>query len=105
MRVLTENTVFNGTRLVKTGARHGQGSAGDALGPVSGIVFQRPGHKTTYVAGDTVWNEHIETVLTEYRPDLIVLNAGYVGASVRERQSSWARRMSSAPTELHPKRL
>ncbi|WP_119157270.1 MBL fold metallo-hydrolase [Caldimonas tepidiphila] len=81
VRVLGENTVFKGTRLSKTGGQHGDDRtmavAGELLGSVSGVVFQRPGHKTVYVAGDTVWNRHVEDALRQYRPDVIVLNTGY----------------------------
>lgn len=81
VRVLTENTVFEGTRLSKTGGQHGDdkamAAAGELLGSVSGIVFQRPGHKTIYVAGDTVWNRHVEAALQQYKPDVILLNTGY----------------------------
>ncbi|MYZ52261.1 MBL fold metallo-hydrolase [Malikia spinosa] len=81
VRVLTESTVFNGTRLSKTGGQHGDDKtmavAGELLGSVSGVVFQRPGHKTVYVAGDTVWNRHVEDALQQYKPDVIILNTGY----------------------------
>jgi len=82
VRVLTENTVFEGTRLSKTSGQHGsdammQSPLGALLGTVSGVVFQRSGHKTVYVAGDTVWNHHVEGAIRGYRPDVIVLNAGY----------------------------
>jgi L-ascorbate metabolism protein UlaG (beta-lactamase superfamily) len=81
VRVLTENTVFNGTRLSKTGGQHGDDKtmavAGKVLGQVSGVVFQRPGHKTVYVAGDTVWNAHVESAIKLYQPDVIILNTGF----------------------------
>ena len=81
VRVLTESTVFNGTRLSKTGGQHGDDKtmavAGELLGSVAGVVFQRPGHKTVYVAGDTVWNRHVEDALQQYKPDVIILNTGY----------------------------
>lgn len=82
VRVLTENTVFKGTRLSKTGGQHGdnaimQGPVGEILGTVSGVVFQRPGHKSVYVAGDTVWNRHVEEAIGKYQPDVIILNTGY----------------------------
>ena len=82
VRVLTENTIFEGTRLSKTSGQHGsdammQSPLGSILGTVSGVDFQRPGHKTVYIAGDTVWNDHVEEAIRDYRPDVIVLNAGY----------------------------
>lgn len=80
VRVLTDDTVFNGTRLSRTGGQHGSDKVVAEialLGKVSGVVFQRPGYKTLYVAGDTVWNRHVEQALSKYQPDVIVLNTGY----------------------------
>jgi L-ascorbate metabolism protein UlaG (beta-lactamase superfamily) len=81
VRLLTQSTEFNGTRRTRTGGQHGDDKAiavaGEVLGKVSGVVFQRLGYKTVYVAGDTVWNAHVETAIRQYRPDVIVLNTGY----------------------------
>lgn len=81
VRVLTQRTEFNGTRLIRTDGQHGDdkaiAAAGEVLGKVSGLVFLRPGYKTVYVAGDTVWNAHVEAAIRQYRPDVIVLNTGY----------------------------
>lgn len=82
VRVLTESTEFKGARLSKTGGQHGddkmmQGELGNLLGTASGVVFQRPGHKTVYVAGDTVWNHQVEEAIGKYQPDVIILNTGY----------------------------
>jgi L-ascorbate metabolism protein UlaG (beta-lactamase superfamily) len=82
VRVLTEDTVFNGTRLSRTGGQHGEAKmmtdpVGKLLGTVSGVVFQRPEHKTVYVAGDTVWNRPVEEAIQKYQPEVIILNTGY----------------------------
>ncbi|HEX8703460.1 MAG TPA: MBL fold metallo-hydrolase [Myxococcaceae bacterium] len=81
VRVLTEDTVFLGTRLSKTGGQHGDGKLmtdlGKLLGKVSGVVFQHPGYKTVYVAGDTVWNRQVEEAIQKYQPEVIILNTGY----------------------------
>ncbi len=81
VRVLGSDTQFNGTRLIRTGGQHGDdriiAALGDALGTVSGVVFQRPGHETVYVAGDTVWNPVVEGAIRQHQPDVIVLNTGY----------------------------
>lgn len=81
VRVLTKDTLFNGTRLSPTGGQHGDdktiAAAGELLGQVIGVVFQRPGHKTVYVAGDTVWNSQVEGATKQYQPDVIILNTGY----------------------------
>lgn len=80
VRVLTDDTVFNGTRLSRTGGQHGNDKmVADLpiLGKVSGVVFQRLGYKTVYLAGDTVWNRQVEEAISKYQPDVIILNTGY----------------------------
>lgn len=81
VRVLGSDTVFNGTRLIRTGGQHGtdahMAKLGAALGTVSGIVFERQGHETVYVAGDTIWRPEVEAAVQQYLPDVIVLNTGF----------------------------
>lgn len=80
VRVLTRDTVFNGTQLSITGGQHGDDQAIAAfpsLGQVMGVVFQRPGHETVYLAGDTIWNAQVEDSIQQYQPDVIILNTGY----------------------------
>jgi len=82
VRILTEDTVFKGTHLHKTGGQHGTDALmasqiGPLLGEAMGIVFTRPGSATVYVAGDTIWNSKVEAAITSYRPDAIVLNTAY----------------------------
>jgi L-ascorbate metabolism protein UlaG (beta-lactamase superfamily) len=80
VRVLTEASEFNGVALSKTAGQHGTDAAYDAigeiLGQVCGVVFRHPEEKTLYVAGDTIWNHHVEEALARYQPEVIVLNAG-----------------------------
>lgn len=83
VRVLGENTTFNGTRLGKTGGQHGTDSMmkvqplAKLLGDASGIVFERAGHKKVYIAGDTIWNGQVEDAIKKHQPDVIILNTGY----------------------------
>lgn len=84
VRLLTQaGSTFNGTTLYKTGGQHGSDAMyavpqlKQLLGEAMGIVFQQPGYKTVYVAGDTIWRDDVEAALTRYQPDVIVLNTGY----------------------------
>ena len=83
VRVLTSSTEFKGTKLIKTAAKHGTDQMyavpqmAKTLGQVMGIVFSRPGYKTTYVAADTIWTPDVEATIRQYQPDVIVLNTGY----------------------------
>lgn len=82
VRVLGADSDFRGVRLSRTDGQHGSDATlavrGKQLGKVSGVVLQRPGFKTVYVAGDTVWNTQVEQTISHYQPQVIVLNAGYV---------------------------
>lgn len=82
VRVITDDTVFKGTRLSRSDGQHGTSQMmasplGKLLGEASGIVFQRPGYKTVYVAGDTIWTQQVEGTIRKYQPGVIILNTGY----------------------------
>jgi L-ascorbate metabolism protein UlaG (beta-lactamase superfamily) len=49
---------------------------GDMLGTVCGVIFIHPSEKTLYLAGDTVWNHHVENSLETYTPEVVILNSG-----------------------------
>lgn len=79
VRVLTETTEFNGVRLIKTGGQHGTDETLEAfptMGEVCGVVFSHPEFATVYVAGDTIWNAHVQAAIDAHKPAAIVLNAG-----------------------------
>lgn len=81
VRVLGNDTTFNGTRLIRVGGQHGTDhhmeKFGHLLGTVSGVVFERPEHATVYIAGDTTWHPEVEAAIQKHRPGVIVLNTGY----------------------------
>lgn len=81
VRVLGSRVEFHGTFLSRTEGQHGSDAMvagrGKRLGKVSGIVFERPGYKTVYVAGDTTWNRYVEDAIAHYHPDVMVINACY----------------------------
>ncbi|MBI6749038.1 MBL fold metallo-hydrolase [Pseudomonas syringae] len=94
VRIMTDSTEFEGVHLTKTGGRHGTEEMysnkplGDALGEAMGVVFEAPGAKTVYIVGDTVWNSTVDSTLSKFKPDVIILNTGearmrgYTGAII-----------------------
>ncbi len=82
VRILGDDTLFEGVQLSKTGGQHGtddmyankQLAAG--LGKAMGIVFQAPSAKTVYVVGDSIWRSEVDQALARFKPDVILLNAG-----------------------------
>ncbi|GAA5647823.1 MBL fold metallo-hydrolase [Vibrio proteolyticus] len=78
--ILGEQTRFGEVTLSITTGQHGSDATmallGERLGQVSGVVFRHPSEKTTYLAGDTVWNSDVEHAIARYQPQVIILNAG-----------------------------
>lgn len=80
LRILTEDTNFEGMRLHKTPGQHGSdvtlSLAKEVLGEVCGVVFKHDEEKTLYLAGDTVWNAYVANSIKEHQPEVVILNAG-----------------------------
>ncbi|WP_225084688.1 MBL fold metallo-hydrolase [Pectobacterium colocasium] len=82
VRVLGEQTEYDGITLIKTSGQHGSDEIyanpqmAERLGDVCGIIFQHTNEKSLYLAGDTVWNQHVIDALTHYTPDVVALNIG-----------------------------
>lgn len=82
VRVLSDEAQFGGVKITKTGGQHGTDemyavpALAKPLGEAMGVVFQAPGYKTLYLAGDTVWRKEVDQTIEKYHPEVIVLNAG-----------------------------
>jgi len=82
VRVIGENTEFEGVRLTRTGGQHGTDEMyankqlAEGLGAAMGVVFQAPNSPTVYLAGDTIWRSEVDQSLARFKPDVILLNAG-----------------------------
>lgn len=82
VRILDGDAEFGGVKMHKTGGQHGSDTLyavpelAEALGDVMGVVFEVPNQKTTYLVGDTIWRDEVEQALTQYRPEVVVMNAG-----------------------------
>jgi L-ascorbate metabolism protein UlaG (beta-lactamase superfamily) len=82
VRVLTDEAEFGGVKITKAGGQHGTDEMyavhplAKLLGEAMGVVFQAPGYKTLYLAGDTVWRKEVDQTIEKYFPEVIVLNAG-----------------------------
>lgn len=83
VRVVGKNTPFGQVKLSKTGGQHGtdqmyaEPQMAEFLGEAMGVVFQTPDEKTLYIVGDTIWNPAVDQALSDYQPDVMVMNTGY----------------------------
>jgi len=90
VRVLTDEAEFGGVKITKAGGQHGTDEMYAApplaklLGEAMGVVFQAPGYKTLYLAGDTIWRKEVDQTIEKYHPEVIVLNAGKAKMTVFE---------------------
>jgi L-ascorbate metabolism protein UlaG (beta-lactamase superfamily) len=62
--------------ITRTGGQHGAGEIATMLAPVSGYVLQNANEPTLYVAGDTIWCDEVAVAIKQFKPDVIVVNAG-----------------------------
>lgn len=81
VRVMGKDSTFCGVRLSPVKGQHGSEThlamIGDVLGQTVGVVLQCAGHRTVYIAGDTVWTPDVDAAIAGYRPGIIILNTGY----------------------------
>jgi L-ascorbate metabolism protein UlaG (beta-lactamase superfamily) len=69
-------TNWKGIEISRTGGQHGTGEIAKMLAPVSGFVMQSQNEAALYVAGDTIWCDEMKSALDQFRPSVIVVNAG-----------------------------
>lgn len=81
VRILGEDTDFEGVSLTRTGGQHGtdemyaSSELGAFLGEAMGVVFEAPDAPTVYFVGDTIWRAEVDEAFAEFDPEVIVLNA------------------------------
>lgn len=74
---------FNGVNITKTYCQHGTDTAyavpeiAGFLGYPSGFYFSAEGEKSIYFLGDTLLIDEVVSNLKKWKPDFVVINAGY----------------------------
>lgn len=57
-------------------AKHGYGFVAKPAGNVMGFYIELPNQPSIYLSSDTIYTEHVDKVLKEYKPDISVVAAG-----------------------------
>ncbi len=70
---VTDELLWEGIHIYRTGGRHGVGAITRLTGAVSGYVLTE-GAERLYIAGDSIWCAEVEQTLDRFRPNRIVLN-------------------------------
>ena len=68
-----DNLQYDGIEVFRTDGKHGPNNE---LGPVSGFVLRSQNEPTLYIAGDTIWCPEVAVALDNYKPEIVVVNAG-----------------------------
>lgn len=76
---LQTGLIWNALEVTRTGGQHGTGEIGRKMAPVSGFVLRGPGEDALYIAGDTIWCSEVQQAIQQFRPAVIVVNAGAAG--------------------------
>ena len=83
VKVLGKGMMQNNVKLTRTYCQHASDNMllipelTEVLDQSMGFVFEASGHKKVYVAGDTIWNELVESAITIHKPDYCILNTGH----------------------------
>jgi L-ascorbate metabolism protein UlaG (beta-lactamase superfamily) len=57
-------------------AIHGYGFVAKLMGNVMGFHIELPNEKSIYISSDTIFTEHVEKVLVEFKPDIATVACG-----------------------------
>ena len=76
VRPLEPTVALGSVTVTRTDGRHGTGTIGERMGPVSGFAIRDGEGAPLYVAGDTIWCHEVAAALDLHRPAVVVLNAG-----------------------------
>lgn len=75
IRVLENQWEKGGVKIIRTIGKHGYDERLQMMGPVSGFILQHPNEPTVYWMGDTVWYPNVQSIVEQYKPDIIVTHS------------------------------
>jgi L-ascorbate metabolism protein UlaG (beta-lactamase superfamily) len=73
---LRDEAVWNGLSFRRTDGQHGTGEILEQMGSVMGFVLRAQGEPTVYWVGDTVLTDEVLNVISNEKPDVIVVHSG-----------------------------
>lgn len=74
VRPIGDGIAMGQVRIRTTDGRHGPPEVLDDMGEVSGFLIEATGEPRLYWAGDTILCPEVEAVLTQERPDIVVVH-------------------------------
>lgn len=71
-------------QIIAIPAIHGYGFIAKPMGNVIGFYVELPDQKSIYISSDTIYTQHVDKVLKEFRPDISVLACGTAQLDIGE---------------------
>src|SRR5690606_21108988 len=71
-----ERQAFLGGTIKGIPAKHGYGFVSKLMGNVIGFFIELPNQKSIYLSSDTIYNDSVDNVIHNYKPDISVLACG-----------------------------
>jgi L-ascorbate metabolism protein UlaG (beta-lactamase superfamily) len=85
-------------------AIHGYGFIAKAMGNVMGFHIELPNEKSIYLSSDTIFTEHVQKVLVEFKPEIAVVACGTarldIGQPLLMRMSDILKFVALAPSQV-----
>lgn len=76
VKAIENSLLWNGITISRTNGKHGSGEILKYMGTVSGFVLQAQEELTTYIVGDSIWVNEVESALEKFMPSIIITNSG-----------------------------
>jgi L-ascorbate metabolism protein UlaG (beta-lactamase superfamily) len=67
---------FLGGKIIGIPAIHGYGFIAKFMGNVMGFHIELPNEKSIYISSDTIFTDHVQKVLVEFKPEIAVVACG-----------------------------
>ncbi|MEO0505097.1 MAG: MBL fold metallo-hydrolase [Bacteroidota bacterium] len=74
--VIDDAKTYNGVKVSRVDAKHGEGEILKVMGTVSGYILEAENEETVYITGDTIWCDSVEKNMDRFNPKVIICNAG-----------------------------
>ncbi|WP_367205962.1 hypothetical protein [Lutibacter sp.] len=67
---------YLGGEIIGIPAKHGYGWVSGLMGKVMGFYINLPSSPSIYISADTIFTNHVDKVLTEFKPDITIVASG-----------------------------
>ncbi|KUJ61695.1 MBL fold metallo-hydrolase [Flavobacteriaceae bacterium CRH] len=91
-------------KIIGIPAIHGYGFIAKLMGNVMGFHIELPNEKSIYLSSDTIFTEHVQKVLVEYKPEIAVVACGTarldIGQPLLMRMNDILKFVALAPSQI-----